>query len=94
MVEGTATTTVACLATVRLYLWETVVAPRGFSNVATLWPSAQCFTLVSGWLIGRKPPFIKPEDSLPCSQESTIDPYHDLNQGFSNFSAGVPPYVI
>jgi hypothetical protein len=29
MVEGTATTTVAYLATVRMYLWETVV---------TLWP--------------------------------------------------------
>jgi hypothetical protein len=38
MVEVTATTTVACLATVRLYLWETVATPRGFSNVATLWP--------------------------------------------------------
>jgi hypothetical protein len=38
MVEGTATTTVACLATVRLYLWETVVVPHGFSSVATLWP--------------------------------------------------------
>jgi hypothetical protein len=36
--EGTATTIVACLATVTLYLWETVVTPRGFSSVATLWP--------------------------------------------------------
>jgi hypothetical protein len=37
-VEGTSTTTVAYLATVRLYSWETVVPPSGFSNVATLWP--------------------------------------------------------
>jgi hypothetical protein len=29
--EGTATTTVSCLATVRLYLWETVVTPRGLT---------------------------------------------------------------
>jgi hypothetical protein len=32
MVEGTATTTVACFAAVRLYLWENVVTPRGFSK--------------------------------------------------------------
>jgi hypothetical protein len=38
MVEGTAITAVACLATVRLYLWETVVTPRGFISVAMLWP--------------------------------------------------------
>jgi hypothetical protein len=36
MVEGTTTNTVACLATVRLYLWETVVTTRGFSSFATL----------------------------------------------------------
>jgi hypothetical protein len=37
-VEGTDTTTAACLATFRLYLGETVVTSRGFSNVAALWP--------------------------------------------------------
>jgi hypothetical protein len=36
MVEVTATTTVAYIATVRLYLWETVVTQRGFSSVAVL----------------------------------------------------------
>jgi hypothetical protein len=30
--------TVACLASVRLYLWKTVGTPRGFSSVATLCP--------------------------------------------------------
>jgi hypothetical protein len=44
MVKGTATNTVACVAAVRLYLWETV---------ARLWPQAQCFTLVSGCLIAQ-----------------------------------------
>jgi hypothetical protein len=38
MVEEKATTTVTCLATVKLYLWETVETLRGFSSVATLWP--------------------------------------------------------
>jgi hypothetical protein len=38
MVEGTATTTVACLVTVELHLWETVVTPHGFSSVTMLWP--------------------------------------------------------
>jgi hypothetical protein len=37
MVEGTATNTFACIATVRLYLWESVT-PIGFSSVAVLWP--------------------------------------------------------
>jgi hypothetical protein len=41
MVEGTATTTLACLETVTLYLWETVVTPRVFNSVATLWQQAQ-----------------------------------------------------
>jgi hypothetical protein len=35
MVEGIAITTVAYFANIRLYLWETVVAPHGFSSVAT-----------------------------------------------------------
>jgi hypothetical protein len=34
----TATNIVARLATVRLYLWESVATPRGFSSVATLFP--------------------------------------------------------
>jgi hypothetical protein len=38
------------LQLLRLYLWETVVTPRGFSSVAMLW-RVQCFTLISGWLI-------------------------------------------
>jgi hypothetical protein len=42
MVEGTATTTVACPVTVRLYLWEAVVTPRVFSSVAMLSASLLC----------------------------------------------------
>jgi hypothetical protein len=37
MVE-TDTTIVAWLATVRLYMWDTVVISSGFSSVATMWP--------------------------------------------------------
>jgi hypothetical protein len=33
MVEGTVTTTAACLATVRLYLWGTAVTQCGFSRL-------------------------------------------------------------
>jgi hypothetical protein len=44
MVEGTATTTVACLTSVG----ETVVTQRGFYSVATLWSQAQCFAAISG----------------------------------------------
>jgi hypothetical protein len=40
MVEGTATTIVACLATVRLYLWGTVVMLRGFSSASLFYVDA------------------------------------------------------
>jgi hypothetical protein len=70
-VEGTATTTVACLATLRLYLWQTVATARGFSSVATLWPLDQCFTLITRCRIVARFGF------WPTSAGCPVDPHYD-----------------
>jgi hypothetical protein len=57
-------------------LWETVLTLRGFSSVATLWPKAQCFTLIFGWLIGsaggRVGKFATPPPHLPLDFPSPL----------------------